>query len=61
MIKYDNFLNETNLINYKNLLFRIILSDNYIYLKSLEKDTAFELDEDNYDEIDDEKLVEYML
>jgi len=61
IIKYDNFLNKTNLNNYKNLLFRIILSDNYIYLKSLEKDTAFEIEDDVYNEIDeDEEFVEYM-
>lgn len=61
IIKYDNFLNVTNLNEYKSLLFRIILSDNYIYLKSLEKDTQAEIEDNLDDEIDEEEeFVEYI-
>ena len=48
---------------FKNLLYRIILSDNYLYLKSIEKDTNnivdYEYDEDTeYIEYIDKEIVE---
>jgi len=52
LIKQTDFITKEDLKHFKKILFRIILSDNYIYLKSLEKD--LEKDIDNLENIDDD-------
>jgi len=52
LIKQTDFITKEDLKHFKKILFRIILSDNYIYLKSLEKD--LEKDMDNLENIDDD-------
>lgn len=54
IIKYNAFFNENNLKYYKNLLFKIILSDNYLYLKSTQKDIIIEYYDVNNEQLEDE-------
>jgi len=58
IMEFNNFINDDNIDVFKNLLFKIILSDNYLYLKSLEqdiKDDELDLYEDDY--INDEEII----
>jgi len=54
LLNYDNFLNIENLKLYKTMLFKIILSDNYLYLKSTEKDISIEYYNEYNEELDEE-------
>lgn len=54
IIEYNNLFNKNNLKYYKNLLFKIILSDNYLYLKSTQKDITIEYYDVNNEQLEDE-------
>jgi len=64
LIQYDNFFNKNNINRYKNLLYKIILSDNYLYLKSTKKDILIQYEIENnsdYNEFDEEnELMQYI-